>query len=177
MSVKTTGTGQKGRLTAQQQRFVDEYLVDLNGTQAAIRAGYSAKTAQEQSSRLLSNVMVAAAVTAGQAARAKRVGITADRVLRELARVGFSDVTNYEFGGARGVVLSNGSPKTAMRAVSSIKQRTRTVEIGEATVVTQEVEFKLWDKVSALEKMGRHLGMFGDDKLPAVGLTIRVVRE
>lgn len=53
-------------LTAKQQRFVSEYLIDSNGTQAAIRAGYSAKTAQEQASRLLSQVMVAAAVADGR---------------------------------------------------------------------------------------------------------------
>ncbi|MGE9266402.1 terminase small subunit, partial [Escherichia coli] len=52
-------------LSEKQRRFVAEYLIDLNGTQAAIRAGYSAKTAQEQSSRLLSNVMIAHAISDG----------------------------------------------------------------------------------------------------------------
>lgn len=71
-------------LTAKQHRFVAEYLVDLNATQAAIRAGYSPKTAQEQGSRLLSNVMVAAAVEAAQRERAGRTGITQDYVLAKL---------------------------------------------------------------------------------------------
>lgn len=69
-------------LTPKQQRFVDEYLVDLNATQAAERAGYSAHTAQEQSSRLLSNAMVAAAIQAARDQQAERTEITADLVLK-----------------------------------------------------------------------------------------------
>jgi phage terminase small subunit len=79
-------------LTARQQRFVEEYLIDLNATQAAIRAGYSEKTAQVQSSRLLSNVMVAAAIAEAQSARSERTEITQDMVVRELAKIGFSDL-------------------------------------------------------------------------------------
>lgn len=71
-------------LTAKQQRFVDEYLVDLNGKQAAIRTGYSAKTAEVQASRLLSDAKVRAAVEAKQAARSKRTGVSQDWVLRKL---------------------------------------------------------------------------------------------
>ena len=70
-------------LTHQQQRFVDEYMVDLNATQAAIRAGYSAKTAAEQACRLLINVKVAAAIEAERIAQQERTQITADKVLRE----------------------------------------------------------------------------------------------
>lgn len=68
-------------LTDKQERFCQEYLVDLNATQAAIRAGYSAKTAQEQSSRLLSNVMVQRRVDELKLARSQSTGITAERVL------------------------------------------------------------------------------------------------
>lgn len=71
-------------LTDKQRRFVQEYLIDLNATQAAIRAGYSAKTAQEQSSRLLSNVMVQGAVEALQAQQAEDLGYTRERIARML---------------------------------------------------------------------------------------------
>jgi phage terminase small subunit len=81
----------KGELTPKQQRFVDEYLVDLNATQAAIRAGYNAKTAQVQSSRLLSNVMVGAAISAAQAARSERTQVTADEVLKRLWSMATAD--------------------------------------------------------------------------------------
>lgn len=78
-------------ITAKQQRFVDEYLVDLNATQAAIRAGYSEKTAQEQSSRLLSNVIVAEAVAAGQSALAEKTGITQQAVLNRWWQIATAD--------------------------------------------------------------------------------------
>lgn len=71
-------------MTPKQERFAQEYLVDLNATQAAIRAGYSAKTAEVQGSRLLSNAKVAAAVAAGQAKRSERVEVTQDYVLTKL---------------------------------------------------------------------------------------------
>lgn len=74
-------------LTDKQQRFVDEYLVDLNATQAAIRAGYSPKTAEQQGARLLGNAKVAEAITAGQAERSERVQIDQDYVVRNLTEV------------------------------------------------------------------------------------------
>ena len=74
------------KLTPKQRRFVDEYLLDLNATQAAIRAGYSACTANEQGARLLANASIAAAVQSGQNARSERVRITQDDVLRGLHR-------------------------------------------------------------------------------------------
>lgn len=74
-------------LTAKQQMFVKEYLVDLNATQAAIRAGYSAKTANEQGARLLTNVSVAEAVQAGMDARSQRTEITADYVLSGIQEI------------------------------------------------------------------------------------------
>ena len=80
---------------ARQQRFVDEYLVDLNATQAAIRASYSRRSAREIGRRLLTNVDIGAAIAAAQAARAERTGITADRVLQELEHIAFSRVTHY----------------------------------------------------------------------------------
>lgn len=78
-------------MTPKQQSFVDEYLIDLNATQAAIRAGYSAKTAEQQGPRLLGNVEIAAALQAALAARSERTKITADDVLRELWAIGTAD--------------------------------------------------------------------------------------
>lgn len=74
-------------LNKKQQLFVDEYLIDLNATQAAIRAGYSEKTAQEQSSRLLSNVMVQEAVEQRMKERQIRTEITQDKVLEDIEKV------------------------------------------------------------------------------------------
>ncbi|WP_313569878.1 terminase small subunit [Comamonas terrigena] len=79
-------------LTPKQARFVAEYLIDLNATQAAVRAGYSARTAASQGARLLKQSGVARAVQAAQQARAVRTEITQDRVLQELARIAFFDI-------------------------------------------------------------------------------------
>jgi phage terminase small subunit len=73
-------------MTPRQQRFVDEYLIDLNATQAAIRAGYSARTAEQQGPRLLGKVEIADVVQKAQAVRSERVQITQDDVLRGLRR-------------------------------------------------------------------------------------------
>jgi phage terminase small subunit len=73
-------------MTPRQRRFIDEYLLDLNATQAAIRAGYSARTANEQGARLLTNASVASAIQAAQQARSERVQITQDDVVRGLHR-------------------------------------------------------------------------------------------
>ena len=75
------------KLTTKQQLFVDEYLVDLNATRAAIRAGYSEKTAEYQASRLLKNVKIEKALTIRMKARERRTAITHDKVLEDIERI------------------------------------------------------------------------------------------
>lgn len=87
-------------LTDKQRRFVDEYLIDLNATQAAVRAGYSENTARSIGSENFGKPAVAEAIAEAQRERAERTGVTADQVVRELARVAFSDL--------RKVVTGNG---------------------------------------------------------------------
>ena len=79
---------ERGNLTPKQERFVQEYLMNVNAARAALRAGYSKKTAQEQSSRLLSNVMVSEAIAKGQQALAEKTGVTAEKVIAEIERKG-----------------------------------------------------------------------------------------
>ena len=91
-------------LTDKQARFVQEYLVDANATQAALRAGYSPGTANQQGARLLVNVGVAQAIAEAQKARSERTGITADDVLRFWHSVGTADpneVVQYRRGCCR----------------------------------------------------------------------------
>jgi phage terminase small subunit len=88
-------------LTPKQQTFVDEYLVDLNATQAAIRAGYSKKTARSQGERMLTNVDVAAAIQKGFQKRSERTQITAEKVLLELAVIAFADLQQLADMGGR----------------------------------------------------------------------------
>lgn len=148
-------------LRPQQQRFVDEYLIDLNARQAAIRAGYSEKTAQVQSSRLLTNVKVQAAIQASMNERQVRTHITQDRALQELARIGLSDVRKLFTEGGQLRDIKSLDDETAA-AIASIKVVTRPgAEVDENG--NREVEYvhevKLWDKNSALEKIAKHLGM------------------
>lgn len=72
------------KLTPRQQRFVEEYLIDLNGTQAAIRAGYSAKSAGRQALELLQKTLIASAVAQAQKGRSERLQLSADMVAQEL---------------------------------------------------------------------------------------------
>lgn len=84
------------KLNDRQQRFVEEYLIDLNATQAAIRAGYSPKTAMEQGYQLLQKTSVSLEIAKQMAEQSKRTGINADRVIRELAKMGFADIEAIE---------------------------------------------------------------------------------
>ncbi len=170
-------------MTARQRRFVAEYLIDLNGHQAAIRAGYSEKTAKSQACRLLTKVDVHEAIAAGQASRAKRTGITQDRVLDELALLAFSDLTHYTVDDNGDVALSATAPVGAMRALQSIKRRIITHGTGENRDVTREVEIRLWDKPGPLKIAGQHVGLFkeklelaGKDGMP-VAFTLKLTDD
>lgn len=139
-------------MTPKQNRFVQEYLIDLNATQAAIRAGYSAKTADKIGTQLLGKTSVAEAITIEQEARATRTGITADRVLQEYAILGFSDLADFiEWKGQTATLKDSASlDKLKRRAISEITQ----TESG--------LKIKLHDKKGALDSVARHLGMFND---------------
>lgn len=140
-------------MTKKQKRFAEEYLIDLNATQAAIRAGYSPDTANEQGSRLLANVSVSNEINRAVAERSKRTGVNADRVVRELAKIAFvnaADVIN-----AKDATLRNDATEDDTAAIQSVKVKT----FGDDGL---EREIKMADKLKALELLGKHLGMFKD---------------
>jgi len=143
-------------LTEKQKRFVEEYLIDLNATQAAIRAGYSVKNADKIGPELLGKTRVAEAIKQAMAERSKRTGITQDRVLRELAKVAFvnpTDVINMDEA-----TIRDDANREDTAAIASIKVKTIPAEDGD--IVEREV--KMCDKLKALELIGKHLGMFTD---------------
>lgn len=157
-------------LTPKQSRFVAEYLVDLNATQAAIRSGYSAKTAPEQASRLLSNVKVSDAVQAAMQARSQRTEITQDMVLCELAKIGFSDIRKVVRWGATELRTTEGKdgetvtePYHGLRllAADEIDDDTAAA-IAEVSEGRDGLKVKFHDKKGALVDIGRHIGMFKD---------------
>lgn len=145
-------------LAPMQRRFVEEYLVDLNGSQAATRAGYSEKTARVKAAQLMALPHVMEAIEAGMALRAERTEITQDRVLQELARVGFSDIRKL-FNEAGLLKRPEEWDADTAAFVASIEVVVRKVPGSDEDEVEHVHKVKLWDKNSALEKIARHLGM------------------
>jgi len=177
-------TAKRG-LTARQKAFIQEYPIDLNATQAAIRAGYSVKTAKETGCLLLTKANIQEALQKALNKRADKADITAERVLKEIARLAFSDIKEYIDIGPDGCVQVKpfeDMPTGASRAIQSVKEKKRILASGkgdgEETILESTFEFKLWDKGRALEQLGKHLGFLFNkpDPLPEpVPITINLV--
>jgi len=151
-------------LTPKQQRFVEEYLVDLNATQAAIRAGYSAKTARVIGQQNLLKLDIQIAIQEAMKARAERTQVSQDSVVAELARLGFADMGDYVSWGPDGVSLKANSdlPEGASVAVAEVSEHVTFNRDGDGG--TRTMRFKLHDKKGALDSLAKHLGMFVDRK-------------
>jgi phage terminase small subunit len=144
---------QKKKLTPKQEMFTREYLIDLNATQAAIRSGYSKKTAEWIGPQLLGKSHVAEAIQSAMDKRAAKIEITSDAVLQELAKMAFANIQDLydEFGILKPI---NELPREVAAGIQSVK-----VNLTEACAV-QEV--KLWDKKGSLELLGKHLKLFAE---------------
>ncbi|WP_173911059.1 terminase small subunit [Acinetobacter sp. Marseille-Q1618] len=171
------------KLTAKQQCFIEEYLIDLNATQAAIRAGYSAKTAYSKGQLLTK--MLSTQITEAQGNRSKRTQITQDMVLNELAKIGFSNMLDYVSVTNGGDLVPDFSAITRDQAaaIGEVTIEEYTEGRGDDAQNVKRTKFKLSDKRAALVDMGRHLGMFKDkveitgaDGQP-VDMSLRVVFE
>lgn len=144
-------------MTNKQKRFCEEYLIDLNATQAAIRAGYSSATAGSIGNELLKKPEIRARVDKAIAAQSRRTGVTADRVVRELARVAFAnsqDVINYDDATVKATAARDDTA-----AVASVRVKTIPTKDGKGV----EREVRMHDKLKALELLGRRLGLFTDN--------------
>lgn len=145
----------KDNLTVKQRMFVEEYLIDLNATQAAIRAGYSAKTADQQGSRMLANVKVQQAIAERMAERSKRTGVNQDRVVLELSKIAFLKMTDVV---DRNGAIKQDASEDDLACIESIKYKESDNEYGGSV----EREVKVASKLKALELLGKHLGMWND---------------
>ena len=145
----------KRQLSEQRQRFVDEYLIDLNATQAAIRAGYSVKTANEQGSQNLAKLSIQQAIAEQMAERSKRTGINQDRVVLELAKIALVKMTDIV--DSQGRIKSDASPDD-LACIESVKYKESESDTGSSV----ERAVKLASKLKALELLGKHLGMWND---------------
>lgn len=144
------------KLTAKQQRFCDEYLIDLNATQAAIRAGYSVDSARDIGCENLSKPNIQKVIAKEMAERSKRTGVNQDRVVLELAKLAFvniSDLVDVSTG-----AVKKGASRDDLACIQSIKYKTSEGVSG--TSIEREV--KIADKKANLELLGRHLGMWND---------------
>lgn len=149
-------------MTPKQEAFVREYLIDLNATQAAIRAGYSAHTANEQGARLLANVSVRSALDEAMRERAERTQITADRVLQELARVAFFDPRRLLKPDGQPIPVNELDSETAAALVGMDVHEEFEGSGKDRVFVGYTKKVKIADKVAALGLAMRHLGMLRD---------------
>ncbi len=157
--------GKGPRLTKQQWKFCSEYMVDMNGTQAAIRAGYSAKTARRMGSRLLTLAHIQAALKDFQREFSAGLRITPQRVLREWATIGFACMGDYvevQADGTAYVDLSR-CTREQMAAISEIQVDEYVEGKGEQSRNVKRVRIKFHSKTQALEALSKHLGLFEAD--------------
>ncbi len=147
-------------LNPKQARFVAEYLIDLNGKQAAIRAGYKAKTAEVQASQLLRVPHVAEAVRVGKAKQLEKADLTAARVLEEYRRLALVDLRSFfdERGNLKSIKDLTPEQGSALASFEVIKKN---AEAGDGVIDTVH-KFKVWDKTRALESLAKHFGLLID---------------
>lgn len=159
------------KLTPKQERFVEEYLIDLNATQAAIRAGYSPKTAAEIGYENLNKPQIRAHVDAELAARSRRTGLNQDRVLRELARLAF--VNPVDVINTNNATVNPSATEDDTAAILSIRVKTMSTDNGDMV----EREVRMADKLKALELLGKHLGMFSDKLKIDASMGVQIIDD
>lgn len=143
------------KLTKKQLLFVDEYLIDLNATQAAIRAGYSVDSARDIGCENLTKPNIQQAIAKAMAERSKRTGVNQDRVVLELAKIAFvkmTDIVNDE-----GEIRPDATDDD-LACIESVKYKRSDSDTGSS----EEREVKIASKLKALELLGKHLGMWND---------------
>lgn len=143
-------------LTKKQKLFVEEYLIDLNATQAAIRAGYSTSSAGSIASEMLKKPEIRARIDKAIAERSKRTGVNQDRVIIELAKIAF--VNPADLINAGDATIKGDAAREDTAAISSVKVKRIPTEEG----TIEEREVRMADKLKALELLGKHIGMFTD---------------
>ena len=154
-------------LTHKQQRWLSEYPIDWNATQAAIRAGYSKRSAKQQGTALRRNPNILELLQpildeqkALSLARLEQAKVSSGEVVEEFRALYRSDITHYQITGNGDLELREGAPANAMRAVSYMRKKITLDKDGKVCAI--DTHFKLWDKPATLQMTARHLGMFDD---------------
>jgi len=157
MPIDDGGITPFNKLEARQQRFIDEYMVDFNNTNAAIRAGYSPRTANSAGAALFAHLSIHAHIDRRLAEASKRTGVNEQRIVRELARISFANPTNAI--AADGSILDSAS-EDDRAAIQSVKVKITQGKNG----TTTEREVRFYDKNKSLELLMRHGGMLIERK-------------
>ncbi|MCZ0756314.1 terminase small subunit [Anoxybacillus sp. J5B_2022] len=158
-------------LNEKQKRFADEYLIDLNATQAAIRAGYSPRSAAEQASRLLKNAKVRAYIDERMAELSRRTGVNQERILRELARIAFvnaPDLINME-----DATIREDATIDDMAAIASVRVKVIPTENGQGI----EREIRLADKIRALDLLGKRFAMWTERQQIDANFGVQIIDD
>ena len=158
-------------MTNKQKRFCEEYLVDLNATQAAIRAGYKPDNAYATGAENLKKPQIRARVDQMLADQSIRTGVSADRVVRELAKIAFAkatDIIDTETGNVR-----EDATDEDRACIAAVKVK----RVNGADFDSMEREIRLCDKVKALELLGKHFGIFEDNINVDVNGAVKIVDD
>ena len=147
-----------GKLTDKQEMFCKEYLIDLNATQAAIRAGYSKKTANEQGSQNLVKLSIQNRIAELKEQRAKRIEIDSDGVLKELKNWAEGDYTELMLLTAK--EIKELAPEIR-RLITGFKRVTRRIPVTDEEEI--QIEVKFIDKIKAMEMISKHIGFYEKD--------------
>lgn len=149
------------------EMFCQEYLVDLNATQAYKRTykDVSDETANTNGPELLVNTGIAARIEELKKDRISRVEVKQDEVLQELLILLKSNVDHYTLDESGKISIKPDAPSSALRAVSSVKHKVKRSTRKDSDYEEVETEYRLWDKPKAVELSMKHLGLTGTDKL------------
>lgn len=147
-------------LTPKQARFVSEYLIDLNATQAAIRTGYKPNAADVQGARLLANASVSSAIAEKTKKQLERADLTASRVLEELRRLSFSNVQTLFDAKGNLKPIQDLTPEEAS-AIASLEIIKKNAEAGDGKIDVVH-KLKVWDKTRSLEMLAKHFALLTD---------------
>jgi phage terminase small subunit len=157
-------TYNKQGLNHKQKRFCQEYIIDLNGTKAAERSGYSQDSAHSIANELLKKPEIKNYIQELEDDRARRTGITADRVIIELAKIAFSDVRSlYKEDGFLKLPHEMGEEAHFVSSIETDEIFGHDAKVDAKVKQGETKKVKLYDKTRALEHLGKHLGIFEKD--------------
>lgn len=159
------------KLSPKQARFVEEYLIDLNATQAAIRAGYSPNSARDIGNENLKKPNIYDEIARAMAERSRRTGVNQDRVVQELSRIAFINANDVI--DPKDASIRPNAKEDDLACIQSVKVKKTDTE----QVSTMEREIKLADKLKALELLGKHLGMWNDKAEVNVSVPVVITGE